>query len=74
MTKTYHVYIMASGPYKTLYIGVTSDLMKRVWSHKSKVVQGFTTKYDINKLVYFEEFTEVEQAIIREKRMKAFQA
>ena len=44
MTKTYHVYIMASGPYKTLYIGVTSDLIKRAWQHKAKVVQGFTTK------------------------------
>ena len=63
---------MASSPYKTLYIGVTSDLKKRVWHHKNKSVQSFTAKYNINKLVYFEEFTEVEQAIIREKRLKAW--
>ncbi len=72
MTKIYHVYIMASGPYKTLYIGVTSDLMKRVWQHKNKLVKSFTTKYGINKLVYFEEFSEPEQAIIREKRLKTW--
>jgi len=63
---------MASGPYKTLYIGVTSDLIKRVWQHKAKVVQGFTTKYGVDKLVYFEEFNEVEQAILREKRLKTW--
>ena len=72
MTKIYHVYIMASGPYKTLYIGVTSDLIKRAWQHKAKVVQGFTTKYGVDKLVYFEEFNEIEQAILREKRLKTW--
>ena len=72
MSKTYHVYIMASGPYKTFYIGVTSDLIKRVWQHKNNIVQGFTAKYGVDKLVYFEEFNEVEQAIVREKRLKTW--
>lgn len=61
---------MASGPYKTLYVGVTSDLAKRVWEHKNKIVKSFTEKYNVDKLVYFEEFIEIEQAIIREKRLK----
>lgn len=72
MMKTYHVYMMASGPYKVLYIGVTSDLTKRVWQHKNKVTQGFTAKYNVNKLVYFEEFNDIEQAILREKRLKSW--
>ena len=72
MTKIYHVYIMASNPYQTLYIGITSDLIKRVWQHKNKIIKGFTSKYGVNKLVYFEEFNEVEQAIIREKRLKTW--
>jgi putative endonuclease len=69
MSKTYYVYILtnASG---TLYIGVTNSLVKRVWEHKNKVVKGFTEKYNISKLIYYETTTDIEQAIIREKQLK----
>ena len=55
----------------TLYIGITSDLHKRVWQHKNKVVKGFTEKYNVNKLVYYEQFDSIEEAIKREKQIKA---
>ena len=54
----------------TFYIGVTSNLQKRIWEHKNKVVEGFTKKYNINKLVYYEITDSVESAIIREKQLK----
>ena len=54
----------------TLYIGVTSDLIRRVWEHKNKVVQGFTAKYAVNLLVYYEIHPNAESAILREKRLK----
>jgi len=53
-----------------LYIGITSNLEKRVYQHKSKVYKGFTEKYNCNKLVYFEVFTDINQAISREKQLK----
>ena len=53
-----------------MYIGVTSDLKKRVFEHKNKLVKGFTKKYSIDKLVYYEIFTDPENAILREKRLK----
>ena len=70
MEKQFHVYIMASKRNGTLYIGVTSDLIKRVWQHKNGQISGFTKKYDVHKLVYFEEQADAESAILREKRMK----
>jgi len=54
-----------------LYTGVTSDLKKRIWEHKERAVKGFTRKYNINKLVYFEIFNDPENAILREKQIKA---
>ena len=66
----YFVYILASRRNGTLYIGVTSDLKKRVWEHKNKLVDGFTGKYDVMMLVYYERFRDVRSAIRREKRMK----
>jgi len=54
-----------------LYTGVTSDLKRRIWEHKEKALKGFTRKYNINKLVYFEIFNNPENAILREKRIKA---
>jgi Predicted endonuclease containing a URI domain len=62
--------MLASKKYGTLYIGVTSDLSKRVWEHKNNVVEGFTKKYNVHKLVYYETTSDVESAIIREKQMK----
>ena len=64
------VYILASQRSGTLYVGVTSDLVKRVWEHKSDAVAGFTNKYDVKQLVYFEEHVSIEEAILREKRIK----
>jgi len=55
-----------------LYIGVTSDLIKRVWEHKEKLTEGFTEKYSVNKLVYYEQFQDVEYALRRKKRLKKY--
>lgn len=66
----YYVYILANRVNGALYIGITSNLPKRVWEHKSKIVEGFTAKYNINKLVYFEQYNEAHIAINREKRIK----
>lgn len=70
--KIFYVYILASKQNGTLYIGVTSDLIKRVWEHKKKLMDGFTTRYDVSKLVYFEQTNDVDSAIRREKKLKAW--
>ena len=70
MKKTCAVYIMTNYSQSSLYIGVTSNLQKRVWEHKNKVVAGFTKKYNINKLVYYELTDSIEAAINREKQLK----
>ena len=64
------VYILASGFRGTLYIGVTSDLMGRLWKHRSAAIPGFTTKYSVYRLVHFEAFDDMEAAIAREKQLK----
>ncbi len=66
----YYVYILASKRDGTLYIGVTNDLIKRVWEHKNKVADGFTKKYGVDKLVYYESTENIESAILREKQLK----
>ena len=66
----YYVYILASQKNGTLYVGVTNDLIKRVWQHKNKVADGFTKKYGIDKLVYYEATENIESAILREKQLK----
>ncbi len=68
--KSYFVYILSSQRNGTLYIGVTSDLLKRIWEHKNKKVDGFTKKYDVDKLVYFEQTENVMSALEREKQLK----
>lgn len=68
--KNYYVYILASQRNGTLYIGVTSDLPKRVWKHKNKVIESFTSKHNIDMLVHYEVFDDPENAIRREKRLK----
>ncbi len=70
LLKSYYVYIMASKKNGTLYIGVANDLLRRVYEHKSGYVDGFTSKYKINKLVYFEQTTDIQSAIQREKQLK----
>ena len=64
------MYILASKKNGTLYTGVTDNLIKRVWQHKNKLVDGFTKKYNIDKLVYFEITDDIRSAILREKRIK----
>ncbi len=68
--KQFYVYILASGKNGTFYVGVTSDLVKRVWQHKNEVVESFTKKYGVKILVYYEIFADAENAIRREKRLK----
>jgi putative endonuclease len=69
MNKTFYVYILTNNS-STLYIGVTSNLIKRIWEHKNKVVKGFTEKYNIDKLIHYEIFEDAENAILREKQLK----
>jgi putative endonuclease len=68
--RSYYVYILASRIGGTLYIGITNDLIRRVYEHKSKSTESFTQKYDVIKLVYFEQFDDPANAIKREKRLK----
>ena len=70
MEKQFYVYILASDRNGTLYIGVTSNLIQRVWQHQEKQVDGFTKKYDVQKLVWFEHHENAESAITREKQIK----
>ena len=70
MIKRFYVYILASNRNGTFYIGVTSDLIKRIWQHKNNQVEGFTSKYKVHRLVYFEEHPTAQSAILREKQMK----
>ena len=70
MTRQPAVYILASRRHGTIYVGVTSDLVKRIWEHKNNVVEGFTKKYGVHELVYFEMHADMAQAIQREKRIK----
>ena len=67
----YAVYIITNKINTVFYIGVTSDLQGRIWEHKHKVYKGFSAKYECNKLVYFEEFQWIQDAIEREKQLKA---
>ena len=70
MRASYFVYILASRRNGTLYIGVTNDLARRMGEHKSKIVPGFTRRYGVDKLVYFEEYTSVLEARARERAVK----
>ena len=70
MDKSYFVYIMAAKRNGTLYIGVSNDLIRRVYEHKNNLADGFTKKYAVHDLVYYEVHQEIEQAILREKQIK----
>jgi len=69
--KQSYVYIMTNKS-KTLYVGVTNNLQRRVYEHQNKIIQGFTSKYNITKVVYFEVFNDIESAITREKQIKGW--
>jgi putative endonuclease len=68
--KKYYVYILASQKYGTLYVGVTSDLLKRIYQHKEKIIAGFTKEHNVDKLIYYETYQDIDQAILREKQIK----
>ena len=70
MTKTYFVYILTNKKNGTLYIGFTDDLERRVGEHKRKEVEGFSKRYHLDKLVYYEQFDSNSQAFLKERRMK----
>ncbi len=70
MNKTYAVYILTNYNETTFYIGVTGNLQKRIWEHKNKVVEGFTKKYNVDRLVYYELTENIESALNREKQLK----
>jgi len=70
MEKQYYVYILTNKSNKVLYIGVTNDLEHRMYEHKNKIIDGFTKKYNLTKLVYYEATTDVRSAIEREKQLK----
>jgi putative endonuclease len=67
---SFYVYILASRKNGTLYVGVTSDLVRRVYDHRSNAIEGFTKKYSVHTLVYYEPYTDVHDALTREKRLK----
>ncbi|OZH51564.1 hypothetical protein AFK68_30105 [Hydrocoleum sp. CS-953] len=71
MQKECYIYIMTNKRNTVLYTGVTNDLIRRIYEHKSKIVEGFTKRYNVNKLVYYEMYEDISQAIAREKQIKA---
>jgi putative endonuclease len=70
MDRAYYVYVLASSRYGTLYLGVTSNLVQRVWQHKEELAEGFSKEYAVKKLVWFEVHNEVYSALTREKQLK----
>ncbi|OIO39757.1 MAG: GIY-YIG nuclease [Candidatus Omnitrophica bacterium CG1_02_46_14] len=70
--KSYYVYILASERNGTIYVGVTSNLVKRIYEHKQDLTDGFTKRYKVHQLVYYEEIPDINSAITREKQLKAW--
>ncbi|HSA07045.1 MAG TPA: GIY-YIG nuclease family protein [Candidatus Gastranaerophilales bacterium] len=70
--KQYYIYMMTNYKETTLYTGVTNSLERRVYEHKNKLLKSFSSKYNLNKLVYYEIYNDIEQAIIREKQIKSW--
>lgn len=70
--KSYWVYILTNWTNKVLYIGVTNNLSRRIYEHKQKLVEGFTKKYNLTKLVFYEEFSNIDDAIVAEKKLKGW--
>lgn len=72
MEQNWYVYLLTNITNTVLYVGATRNLQKRVWEHKSKVIEGFTKKYHLHKLVYYEIFDTPDEAIVREKQIKGW--
>ena len=70
MPGSYYVYLLTNWNNKIMYVGVTNNLNRRIYEHKNKLIKGFTEKYNVNKLVYFEETYDVKSALEREKQIK----
>ena len=70
MRKNYYVYLLASGRYGTLFLGVTSDLIKHTWQHREAFVEGFAAKHNVKRLVWYEVHEDAHAAITREKQLK----
>ena len=66
----FYVYLLSSGPFGTLYVGMTANLAKRVWEHKVKAIPGFTAKYGVHRLVWYEPHPSIEAAFVRERQIK----
>ena len=73
MEAPFHTYILASAPYGTLYTGQTGDLPRRIWQHKRKIIDGFTAKYGVERLVWLQPFADRHEAFIRERQIKEWQ-
>jgi putative endonuclease len=71
--KQYYVYILASKKNGTLYIGLTNNLLKRIYEHKNNIIEGFTKKYSVHNLVYYEKHNDINRTISREKQMKKWE-
>ncbi len=69
--KHYYVYLITNQRHTVIYVGFTSDLVRRIWEHRNHAVKGFTDKYNIEKLVYYEVFEDRDAALVREKQIKA---
>jgi putative endonuclease len=70
--RCYYIYILTNKVHTVLYTGVTNSLFRRIWQHKNKVTLGFTSHYNLNRLIYFEEFRDINNAIAREKQIKGW--
>jgi putative endonuclease len=70
LNKNYYIYLLTNWNNTVMYIGVTNDLVRRLYEHKNKLYDGFTKKYNLNKLVYFELFFDINEAVKREKEIK----
>lgn len=70
MPKRGYIYLLASQRNGTLYVGVASDLLKRVWQHRNDLIEGFTKRYGVHRLIYYEVHDDIRDAITREKRIK----
>ena len=70
--RQYYVYLLTNKHHNVLYVGVTNGLERRIWEHKNKAAPGFTSRYNVDQLMYFEAFRDVDDAIAREKQIKGY--